>query len=134
MNINVDEIIPSGNFQNEKPTTEIEKEVKKHNREKLLYFIKDLVKNADKDKICLKYDNKELFIEWRNWNNENSIKSEMNNIQFGLKLSHLMKKNINKDYECIKKDTHHNTTTIYIKETKAFFRKLNGVEFIEDDD
>ena len=134
INFNVDEIIPSGNFQNEKPTTEIEKEVKKHNREKLLYFIEDLVKNADKDKICLKYDNKELFIEWRNWNNENSIKSEMNNIQFGLKLSHLMKKNINKDYECIKKDTNNGKTTIFIKETKAFFRKLNGVEFIEDDD
>jgi hypothetical protein len=52
----------------------------------------------------------------------------MNNIQFGLKLSQVMKKNIN---ECIKKDTNNNTM-IYIKETKAFFRKLNGVEFIEE--
>ena len=57
----------------------------------------------------------------------------MNNIQFGLKLSHLMKKNINKDSISIKKDTHSNTT-IYINETKAFFKKLNGTAFIEDDE
>ena len=56
----------------------------------------------------------------------------MNNIQFGLKLSHLMKKNINKDNVCIKKDTHHNTI-IYINETRAFFKKLNGTTFIEND-
>ncbi len=42
-----------------------------------------------------------------------------------------MKKNINKNFECISKDTNNNTM-IHIKETKALFRKLNGVEFIED--
>ncbi len=55
----------------------------------------------------------------------------MNNIQFGLKQSQIMKKNINKNYECLRKDTINNAI-IYIKETKAFFRKLNGVDFIED--
>ncbi len=36
MNINVEVIIPSGNFQQDKPTTEIEQEIKQQNREKVL--------------------------------------------------------------------------------------------------
>ena len=56
----------------------------------------------------------------------------MNNIQFGLKLSLLMKRNINKEFECIRKDTHNNTI-IDVGNIKSFFRKLNEVEFIEED-
>ena len=104
MNINVDEIIPSGNFQNDKPTTEIEKEVKQHNREKVLYFIEDIVNNELVDDFeFVKYSNKDLFNKWLDWSKSNNIKCDMNNIQFGLKLSHLMKKNINKDSICMKK-------------------------------
>jgi hypothetical protein len=45
-----------------------------------------------------------------------------------------MKQNINKEAECIKKDTHNNTI-INVKEMKAYFRKLNGVtQFIEEED
>ena len=139
MNINVDEIIPSGNFQNEKPTTEIEKEVKQHNREKLLYFLEDFINNKQEfvyyndDETEVKVNNKNLFEKWKIWSTDNNIKNDMNNIQFGLKLSLLTKRNINKDIECIKKDTHNNTI-INIQNIKSFFRKLNGVEFIEEEE
>jgi hypothetical protein len=106
MNINVDEIIPTGNFQQDKPTTEIEKEVKQHNREKVLYFIEDIINNDDElVYYCgfIKYSNKDLFNKWLVWSKNNNIKCDMNNIQFGIKLSQLMKKNINKDNVCIKK-------------------------------
>ena len=139
MNINVDEIIPSGNFQNEKPSTEIENEVKQHNRDKILYFIEDFVndvyrinKRNGNDSNSFKYPNQFLFDEWKVWCNKNNVKMELNKQQFGSKISLLMKNKINKEFECIVKDIKHSTTTFNIEESKAFFRKLNGFDFIED--
>ena len=91
INFNVDEIIPSGNFQQDKPTTEIEKEVKQHNREKVLYFIEDIVNSELVNELeFIKYRNRDLFDKWLEWSKSNNIKCDMNNIQFGLKLSHLI--------------------------------------------
>ena len=88
--------------------------------------------NADGQET-IKFNDKSLFIEWKEWCLRNNIKIELNNIQFGLKLSLLMKQNINKEAECIKKDTHNNTI-INAKEMKSYFRKLNGItQFIEED-
>ena len=158
LNFDIKAIIPSGNFQQDKPQTKIEDEVKKYNREKILYFIEELIKennNDDdddddvfdkyEDKVkatpkkkniknnnIIKYSNKELYIKWTEWCKIQGLKSEMNNIQFGLKMSNIMKKNINKKTICITKDLKHSTTTFFIHELTEFYNKLNSCDFIDD--
>ncbi len=91
-----------------------------HNREIVLCFVEDLTKTDEyTDNTTIKISDKHFFNEYRNWCTPNGVKNEMNNIPFGLKLSQIMKKNINKNFECIMKDTNNNTI-IHIQETKAF--------------
>ena len=35
---------------------------------------------------------------------------------------------------CITKDVKHSKTTIYIKELRDYFRKLNKIDFVEDEE
>jgi len=127
MKFDIKSIISSGNFQNHIPETEIQKEIIKNNRDKILYFLEDLINDP---KISLKFDeddeekelkikNSELFSKWKEWIADNNIKCEYNNIAFHSRLGQLTKKKINVKDEIIKKDTNHNT---YIKLEKL--RKL----------
>ena len=132
MNFDVSKIIPSGNFQTDKPTTDIEKEVKKQNRDKILWFFEDLLRLTNFENNEVKFKNDELFFKWNKWCEKNKIKLEFNKIQFGMKISQVMKKQLNiNENICIVKDTNHNTI-LNILNLKKYFTKINGYEFIEE--
>lgn len=123
------DIIPSGNFQNHIPITEIQKTVIKNNRDKILWFLEDMISGYFEgedleNETEIKIKNKELFIKWNSWVERNKIDIKYNNIAFHSRIGQLMKKQINADGECITKDTNSNTY-IYVSKLRAFFEKLN---------
>ena len=94
------DVIKSGNFQdvNHKPETNITKQVKECNRDKVVWFFKDLTEDVwffkdpteDEDEDDgnneIKLTNKRLFSKWNEWCVANKIEYRLNNIQFGLKV------------------------------------------------
>ena len=72
----------------------------------------------------IKMKNKDLFSRWNNWVERNKIDVKYNNIAFHSRVGQLMKKQINKDFECIIKDTNSNTK-LNITNLRKFFDKLN---------
>ena len=123
-------IIPSGNFQNHIPETEIQKVIIKNNRDKILWFLEDYINDYINDPLNkeetteIKIKNSELFSKWNNWIERNKMDVKYNNIAFHSRLGQLMKKKINCIDECIYKDTNQNTF-IRIKKLSSFFDKLN---------
>lgn len=117
---NVAEIIPSGNFQIDKPKTEIEEEVKEQNKDKILLFLEDYAKdNKDREEI-MKYSNQELFEEWLEWLKKCKINIEMDKHKFGIRLSKIIKTKFNN--EIIVKDKKNSTTKINIVELVKYFQ------------
>lgn len=106
------DVIKSGNFQdaNYKPDTNITKQVKECNRDKLLYFYKYIVDDfTTDDNNVIVYNKTELFKIWIYWCSQNKINLEMNIIQFGMKTSQLNKKvKAKTGNDFIVKDTHSN--------------------------
>jgi hypothetical protein len=123
-------IIPSGNFQNHIPETEIQKVIIKNNRDKILWFLEDYINDYINDPLNkeekeeIKIKNSELFSKWNNWIERNKMDVKYNNIAFHSRLGQLMKKKINCIDECIYKDTNQNTY-IRFKKLSSFFDKLN---------
>jgi len=120
------DIIKSGNFQdaNYKPVTNITKQVKECNRDKLVYFYNYMVDGwflPEDDVVVntIKLNNNELFRAWNTWCGNNKINLEINNIQFGLKTFQLCKKIKAKTGEdFITKDTNGKNTiykSVFIK-------------------
>jgi len=131
INMDIKAIVPSGNFQSDKPTTAIEIEVKKQNRDKLLWFLEDFTNEKMNDFKCT---NKKLFEEWNDWCATNKIRVEYNNIQFGIKFSQIVKKKLNiNGIECITRDLPHSTNKFNIDALYKYFKKLNSTEFIQDE-
>jgi len=126
----IKKIIPSGNFQNHIPETEIQKVIIKNNRDKILWFLEDYIDDYINDPLNkvetteIKIKNSELFSKWNNWIERNKMDVKYNNIAFHSRLGQLMKKKINCIDECIYKDTNQNTFII-IKKLSSFFDKLN---------
>ena len=127
MNFNVNEIIPSGNFQNHIPETEIQKEIIKNNRDKILYFLEDTIeKYQDIETEPIKVHNQVLYDNWNEWITKNKVDIKYNNIAFHTRLALLMKKKINTDDNVlIRKDTNKNTL-LYHHKLVEFFKKLNN--------
>jgi len=123
MNFNVAKVIPSGNFQNHIPETEIQKVVIKNNKDKILCFLEDLSSTCqiDEDEKTqdiskeIKYSNNVLFQKWIKWVEYNRHDLRYNNISFHTRLSLLMKKKINPKGVVIRKDTNHNTYIDFMK-------------------
>ena len=122
------DIIKSGNFQDiaYKPETNITKQVKESNRDKLVWFFKHLADEyADTDEDHAKLSNKILFSKWNEWCVECKIEYRINNIQFGMKmwqLSKIIKAKTGKEFYC--KDTNSNTT-IYLSIFMRYYQMLN---------
>ena len=134
MNFDVSTVIPSGNFQKDKPITEVSLEVKRQNRDKMLYFIEELVSTM-LTRETFKVTNKELFAKWSRWLTANKITFEYNTIQFGIKFTTLIKKQLNiNGVECVTRDPKHGTNTFYIDAFQQFFTKLNGVALQKKDE
>ena len=97
INFNWKDVVKSGNFQDStyKPITDITKMVKESNRDKMIWFFKDLINDyTTEDEITtLHFTNKELFKFWRDWCDGANISNyDMNIIQFGIKTTQLNKK------------------------------------------
>ena len=98
-------------------------------------FLEDLIFDLNDSFDVRKYSNQELFNCWKEWCSKTNVKLDLNIIQFGIKISQLMKKTLNiNDVVCISKDVKHSKTIINIKELRAYFRKLNKIDFIEDEE
>ena len=110
------DVIKSHNFQdvNYKPDTNITKQVKQCNRDKLIWFYKYLVDEftSEEDDVVT-YHNSDLFKFWIHWCSTNKINIEMNNIQFGVRTYQLCKRiKTRTGTEFITKDTHGKNTII----------------------
>ena len=122
MKFDVKSVIPSGNFQNHIPMTEIQETIMRDNRDKIELFLRDLVIRDeyvnDNEFDELKVKNSLFFTMWCNWIDANKIKNEYNSVAFGTRLGMLIKKRNLTEY--IKKDTNSNTK-INIFRLKQFF-------------
>jgi hypothetical protein len=82
-NINSDDYDFTGN----RPETEFNKELKEHNIPVMSRFLEDLyLKNNDKVIKILKYNATDLYNKFDTYIQQNKIKSDMSNTQFGLQL------------------------------------------------
>jgi hypothetical protein len=121
------EVVPSCNFQDPvyKPYTDITREVKECNRDKLLIWLNDFVNmekfnGIDEEKI----KSLDLFNEWKLWCCDNDVKLSYNTIQFGIKISQLKKSAFAKyKLNMFDKDTH-NYYTLYIDAIKEYIQIL----------
>jgi phage/plasmid-associated DNA primase len=133
--MNIKAIVPSGNFQSDKPTTAIEIEVKKQNRDKLLWFLEDFVREYAEETPEIKKSSNTIFQMWNKWCEETKIRVEYNKIQFGIKFTQIVKKKFTqKDKSYIKRDQNNQITTFYIPELKEYFKELNKNDFIDEDE
>jgi hypothetical protein len=133
INFDYKAIVPSLNFQDirYKPASAINDDVKSANRDKIILYLEDWVrdmKNANsKNEITLNNDT--MFNEYKNWCARGCFKDELNKQQFGMKISTLMKKQLNVNgIICIKKDTSNSKTTLNIDELVKYFKTIN-IEF-----
>ena len=126
MKFDVKQIIPSGNFQNHIPETEIQKEIIKNNRDKILYFLEDYVEQYKEiETEFISVNNQTLYDAWNDWVSKNKVDIKYNNIAFHTRLSLLIKKKINIDNVIIRKDTNKNNF-IYHLQLIEFFNRLNN--------
>ena len=133
INFDYKAIVPSLNFQDVryKPASAVNEEVKTANRDRILLFLEDWVRDTLKLEYDVekKYENDTLFNKYKNWCSVGCFKDELNKQQFGMKFGSLMKKQLNiNGLNCIKKDLKHSTTTLIIDELIKFFKTIN-VEF-----
>jgi len=127
-------IVPSLNFQDPryKPTTSVEGHVRQQNRDKIIWFLEDWVKENLNLQITdnTKYKNEALFEMYSTWCEASKVKMHFNKISFGMRITVLMKKQLNTGgFSCVKKDTSHCTTTLCMSEFIRYFKNLNGFEF-----
>ena len=123
MKFDVKLVVPSGNFQNHIPETEIQKVVIQSNKDKILCFLEDLASTCqidDDEKAVdisneVKYSNNVLFQRWIRWIETNRHDLRYNNISFHTRLALLMKKKINTKGVIIRKDTRSNTFIDFVK-------------------
>jgi hypothetical protein len=127
MNYDWKEVVPSSNFQdpNYKPYTEITKEVKECNRDKLLIWLNDYVSMEKFNGVDeAKMKNTKLFEKWKLWCCDNDIKLNYNTLQFGIKLSQIKKTAVSKyKLTIFDKDTHNNYT-LHIDVIKEYIEKV----------
>ena len=132
MKCDVKSVIPSGNFQNHIPETEIQKILIRSNKDKILLFLEYLASNCliDEDEKAvdirkeIKYSNNLLFQKWIRWIETNRYNLNYNNIAFHTRLALLMKKKINVKGVIVRKDTLSNTFIDFVK-SMEFIKEEN---------
>ena len=130
MKFDVKKIVIDGNFQSDKckPDTEISKEVKECNRDKIIWWIEDYVNGIGRfEEEMIRNPNKEFFNNWCDWCDSNKVNIKYNSIQFGIKVKELGNKIDSKlKKKGIVKDTKHSTTTIYKEVIIEYIDSLNS--------
>ena len=123
------DVIKSGNFQDAtyKPDTNITKTVKECNRDKMVWFFKDLTEDKEDiedDGNEIRLCNKRLFNKWNEWCVENKIEYRLNNIQFGMKVKMVcddVKRQVKYDF----RDKHQNYYIFYKNVFREYIDILN---------
>jgi len=126
-------VVPSLNFQDVryKPTTNIEDHVTQSNRDKIICFFEDWVKDHLHAKCSgdAKYTNDALFKMYIKWCEDARVKMDFNKISFGMQVTVVMKKQLNTaGFSCIKKDTSNSTTTLFLSELIRYFKEFKGFD------
>jgi hypothetical protein len=134
MNFDIKSVIPSGNFQIDKPITNIEIEVKENNKDIMVLFLEDYSRNYMKTKwgsyTIQKYSNQAFFDIWTEWLEKSRI-SNMEGLtkhKFGIKLSRFAKSNL--PIDTFIKDTSNGITKIDTEKLIKHFK----MEDIKDDE
>jgi len=128
MAFDVKKYVPSGNFQVDKPHTQIMDEVKEQNKDKVMCFIEDMVKMYNGTTNVVIYTNNELFDKWNKWLFDTKVKLDYNNRQFGIKFGDMCKKFINKgSEELIGRNPKKSTNTFKYDLLRTLFR-LDGID------
>ena len=126
MNFNVAEVIPTGNFQNHMPQTDIMNEVIEFSMDYVERFLREC--NDIRFKIA---DNKiktdDIFTSWRAWCENSNINSKMDKPTFSKKLNKLIREN---GWDFIKKDDNHKVRGYYMYKEK--YMKFVGLEFKDE--
>lgn len=128
MKFDVKSVIPSGNFQIDKPKTEIEEQIKEQNKDKILCFLEDYIKHyilyikPHKATTFFRYTNEEFFEKWNVWLKECKITSyeNLDKHKFGIKIANVARKSLPKD--AIIKDTKHSRTILDTEKLTAHFK------------
>ena len=96
INFDYKAVVPSLNFQDVRynPSTRIEDSVRQQNRDKVIWFLKDCVKehlnlNTKND---MKYENEMLFKMYVEWCEVSKEKMDYNKICFGMHITVLTKR------------------------------------------
>jgi hypothetical protein len=121
MLLDVKNYVPSGNFQTDKPHTNIMDEVKEQNKDKVMCFIEDVVRAYTGSVNEVHYFNNEMFDLWNRWLFDNKVKLELNNRQFGIRFGDMCKKFINKNDVLIKRDAKKSLNTFKMNDLKKLF-------------
>ena len=130
MNFDISLVVPSGNFQYDKPHTAIEAEVKAINRDNMYYFL-EWLSNEIRNRMQFKIEADKLWMRYKEWCIDSNFKPETNIKTFGSKFS-LVSKKINETHmNAITKDSH-NVRTIDCNKLRSYFNELNTCGFIDD--
>jgi len=69
------------------------------------------------------------------WCEASKVKMHFNKISFGMRITVLMKKQLNTEqFSCVKTNTSHSTTTLCMSEFIKYFKNLNGFESLADEE
>ena len=130
MNFNVSAVVPSGNFQIDKPNTTIEAEVKEQNRDAIYYWLEAL--SLELGSSIKKYKFDDFFQDWNNWAIKGNFKNLPTIKQFTSKLRDIASIINDKYPNTITKDSH-SVRMINGDNLKLFFKDLNcGTAFLDD--
>lgn len=143
-NFDVSAIVPTGNFQKDKPITKMDKEIRFLNKDKLILFLEEITRNHIKkhygnNKVLnseITYSNSQIFKIWCQWLIDCKFKNHDNidSHKFGMKLSKLQKDKLEDD--TIIKDNKHSKTSInYGKLMKYFEIRIEDIDiekFLDD--
>jgi hypothetical protein len=130
MNFDVAAVVPSGNFQIDKPNTTIEAEVKEQNRDIIYYWLEALSNELG---ACIKkYKFDDFFQKWNEWAIKGNFKNLPTIKQFTTKIRDIASVINDKYPNTITKDSH-SVRMINGDNLKLFFHDLNSNSAFVDD-
>jgi len=130
INFDYKAVVPSLNFQDPryKPASAVNEDVKSANRDKIILFMEELVrdlKTGNGDDV-VSYKNDAFFNMYKKWCVTGSFKDDLNKHLFGMKVSQMCKKQFNTgELVCITKCPSNSKTTLHIGDLVKYFNSIN---------
>ena len=136
MKFDVKSVIPSGNFQIDKPTTDIEMEIRGYNKDVITLFLEDFTRDYMANKFgiftTLRYSNQKFFDIWCEWLKKCRITNmdTLTKDKFGRRIAEYSKKQLEEG--AIIKDVNNSITKINMEKLSKHFKMENIEVFMED--